>query len=282
MRKKIITLLFFIITLLVVFPLAQVKGANLETVNTANKYKIIIEDDADLLTANEEKELSSVMEELTEFGNVMFKTTNSVSNYSSLKYIQNYYYSMLGNQSGVAFYIDMNARQVCACATGGLDKTITSAKCDTIMDNIYRYATNKKYFECAVETFSQMNRLLNGQRIAESMKYICNGILSIMISLFVSYGFFMAISGNKKATQKDLINECVVNLEHTPINVTKTGSHSVYSPVSDSSSSGGSSGGSRGRRIFWQWRKPRLLRQHFGLQWFKNVDLRYINGKKDK
>ena len=39
----------------------------------------------------------------------------------------------------------MNKRQICACATGGLDRIITSSKCDTIMDNVYKYAPEGEY-----------------------------------------------------------------------------------------------------------------------------------------
>ena len=252
MHRKIAKLLLVMATVLMILPITNVNGAQLE--EETNNYQIIIEDDADLLTDSEEKELRTIMQDLAEFGNVVFKTTKTVNNsYSSLKYIQNYYYSKFHNNSGVAFYIDMSQRQLCACATGGLDDIITNAKCNTIMDNVYKYASKGNYYMCASETFSQMNRLLNGQRIAESMKYICNAIVSVMVSLFASYTLFVMISGNKKASQKELIDECEVFLEHGPIDVQKTGSHGVYSPVSDSNSSGGSSssGGGRRRRIFW-------------------------------
>ena len=243
MHKKIIKL-FLLIILFVLLSTTFVFAMDNE-VNISKNYEIIIEDDADLLTDLEEQKLKSYMAVLSEYGNVMFKTTNTLNNSTSLRYIQNYYYSKLGNRSGVAFYIDMNKRQVCACATGGLDKILTNGKCDTIMDNAYTYAKRGNYLECAKETFFQMNRLLSGGKIAESMKYICNSILSIMISLFASYGFFMLIAGNKKVSQKDLIKECVVSLEHGPIDINKTGTHSTYSPISDSSS-GGSSGGGGG------------------------------------
>lgn len=254
-------------------------AATTEINSTSNNYSIIIEDDANLLTEVEEQQLRTEMGVLTEFGYVMFKTTNTANGTSSLRYIQNYYYSKLGNRSGVAFYIDMNKRQVCACATGGLEKIITSSKCDTIMDNVYRYATRGDYYSCAKETFSQMDRLLNGGRIAESMKYYCNAILSVMISLFISYGFYMIITGNRKVSKKDLIDECEVSLEHSPIEVAKTGTHRVYSPVSDSSSGGsfggGSSGGGR-RWIFWKRRKSRILNNIKKSQF----DARYCFNKK--
>lgn len=243
MHKKLLILLSIFTFLLL--PITQGKATN---VNNNRGYSIIIEDDADLLTQSEEQQLRKQMIPLTEFGYVMFKTTNTANGTgTSLRYIQNYYYSKLGNKSGVAFYIDMDKRQVCACATGGLDRVLTSGKCDTIMDNVYRYATKKDYYECAKQTFMQMNNLLNGEKIAESMKYICNGIIAIMLSLFISYVFYLLISKNKKVNNKELINECKIFLEHSEIAVAKTGTHSVYSPVSDSSSGGGSSGGG-GRR----------------------------------
>lgn len=251
MHKKIVIVLF-IITILT-FTI-RVNATEIEN-NNNSRYRVIIEDDADLLTDQEEEELKKSMVPLTEFGNVLFKTTQNPNNMNSLKYIKNYYYSILKNDKGVAFYIDMSARQVCACATGGLDSIITTSKCNTIMDNVYTYAKKSQYLKCAEETFYEISTLLEGGRIAETMKYFCNAIISIMMGLFSTYGFYMIYATNRKATRKELIGECEVKLNYTPINVSKTGSHSVYSPVSDSSyggssgggfSGGGSSGGSSG------------------------------------
>lgn len=238
MLRKIAKVLFAVLILFFIL-LPQVKGADI------NDYSVIIEDDADLLTDEEEQNLKSRMTVLTEFGNVLFKTTNYNSGYASLKYIQNYYYNTFGNKKGLAFYIDLNKRQICACASGGLDKLITNSKCDTIMDNVYSYARKGNYYQCAIETFSQMNNVLNGKKIAESMKYICNAILSIMISLFVSYGFIMFFSKKRKVSQKEMIEECIISLEHSEIEVNKTGTRREYSPMSSGSSGGG---GSFGRR----------------------------------
>lgn len=261
MHKKVFKILALVIAIFAFFMVSKVNAVELD--ENENNYQIVIEDDANLLTDGEERELRTIMEGLTEYGNVIFKTTNTENSYSSLKYIQNYYYSKFKNNSGVAFYIDMKNRQLCACATGGLDDIITSAKCDTIMDNVYRYASNKNYYMCASETYTQMNKLLLGQKIAETMKYICNAIVSVMLSLFASYGLFILLSGSKKASQKELISECEVSFQHSPIDAWKTGTHSEYSPRSESSSSGGSSSSSRRRRrwrLLRQWRKPWILK----------------------
>jgi len=240
MLKKIFTIL--VILLMTFISTSIVKAEDLQN-STNNNYQIIIEDEANLLTEIEEIELKNYLSELTEYGNVLFKTTNTNTGYGSVKYIQNYYYSTFKNNKGVAFYIDMNKRQLCACASGGLEKIITNSKCDTIMDNVYRQASKGNYFGCAKETFTQMSELLSGNKIAEPMKYICNTILSIMISLFVTYGFYLLCSRNEKASKKEILVECGESLEYTPITAVKTGTHSVYSPVSDGGSYGGSSGG---------------------------------------
>lgn len=258
MLKKIrITL--FVFLLIVTLSINIVNAESLQT-NTNNNYRLIIEDDANLLTEEQETELRNYLSVLTEYGNVIFKTTNVSTGYKPLNYIQNYYYSTLQNNKGVAFYIDMNQRQLCACASGGLESIITSEKCDTIMDNVYKMATKGNYFECAKETFSQMNKLLSGDKIAEPMKYICNTILSIMISLFVTYGFYLLCSRNEKASQKEILAECEESLSYTPIVAQKTGTHRVYSPESSGdsfgggSSGGGSFGGGRRWRILRKWR----------------------------
>ena len=256
MRKKIVVFLILIVSLLITIN-TNCKAAN-------ENYQIIIEDDANLLSEFEEEALKEKMADLKEYGNILLKTTNiSTGYYSSLKYIQNYYYSKLQNKSGVAFYIDMHSRQICACATGGLDKIITSGKCDSIMDNVYSYATKGQYYRCATEVFKQMNTLLNGGKIAESMKYICNTFVSIMISMLVCCGIVSSMYKNKKASDNELIEECEVSLENTPITVTKSGTHREYSPSSSGYSGGRrpeAAGGGRRRWIFRKRRKPRILK----------------------
>ena len=84
-----------------------------------------------------------------------------------------------------------------------------------------------------------MNELLNGRKIQESMKYICNAILALMLSLFATYGLYNLLVGNKKVSHKEIISECDFSIQHSYIDVALTGSHRVYSPQSDSSSSSG-------------------------------------------
>ena len=81
MLKKIVFIILMI-CIISILPLSKSKAV--ETNNS--EYLIVIEDDANLLTEEEEQNLKIKMEELKEFGNVMFKTTNTYNSSSSLRY----------------------------------------------------------------------------------------------------------------------------------------------------------------------------------------------------
>lgn len=74
-------------------------------------YRVIIEDDADLLSQDEERQLEAIMEEITEYGGVAFKSIdrNDVSTGDFATY---YYYSCFQEKSGVVFLIDMDNRNI--------------------------------------------------------------------------------------------------------------------------------------------------------------------------
>ena len=236
MRKLKVLIVIFVL-LLLVFP--NINYASDEE-SEKNGYKIIIEDDADLLTDDEETSLREYMEPITEFGSVMFKTIDSNGYNNTATYAETYYHRKLGNQTnGVLFLIDIDMRKIWIFADGEIYNTITVSKSNTITDNIYKLATNKEYYECAKKAFIQINDLLNGRKIAESMKYICNALLSVMISLFLSYGLYSLITKNKKASNSDIINECSVSLVNSEVIIKHSGTHREYSPRSSGSSGGG-------------------------------------------
>ena len=154
--------------------------------------------------------------------------------------------------------IDMKNRKIYIFSNGENYNKITDAKAETITDNIYELATDKKYYECAKEAYKQILTVLEGGKIAEPMKYISNAVLAVMVALFINFAIFKIATNNKKASGNEQIKECERFFEHTTPVVTRTGSHSVYSPQRDSSAGGGSSGGGGGRRRRWRW--PQLLK----------------------
>lgn len=213
--------------------------------NSSNsKYKVLIEDNANLLTTSEKNQLKTQMQILTKYGHIGLITINQNSQGSTDRFAESYYKSKFNNDSGTIFVIDMKYRKIYIYSRGSNYQTITSSRAETITDNIYQYATKKQYYTCAKKAFEQINTLLEGGKIAEPMKNISNVVLSLMIALLVNFVIFKVATRNKAASEKEQIAECERFFEHTSPEATKTGSHREYSPQS----SGGSSGGGGRRR----------------------------------
>ena len=211
-------------------------------VNEINNYKVIYEDDASLLSDKEKEKLKDIMIPLTEYGHIIFKTIKENSYTSTDTYASNFYHKTIGTESGTLFLIDMDRRNIYIFSDGDNYKVITKSKAYIITDNVYKDATREKYFDCAKEAFSEIKTLLAGGKILEPMRYISNVVISLTVSAFIA--FFIALSRTrmKKAKNSEILKNCHIAFQTGDVSVTKTGSHRVYSPVSDSSS-GGSSGG---------------------------------------
>lgn len=245
MRKKC-TFLWIMIVVLFSFTKTSFAIASDIYENSDTGYKVIIEDDADLLSYTEEQSLADSMEKLTKYGNIAFKSINKNGYGSTSQYAERYYHDTFGKESGTVFIIDMHKRKIYIFSDGQNYKTITKSKAETITDNIYKYASMEDYFECADRAYSQMYTILEGGKIAEPMKYVSNALIAIMLALFANFAIFKIATKNKAASSNEQIKECAFSCTHTNPSVVQTGEHRVYSPVSSSSSSGGSSGGGGG------------------------------------
>lgn len=212
-------------------------------VNEETKYKVILEDDAFLLTANELEKLKKKMIPLTEYGHVLFKTTNSNSTFTH-QYAETVYSEKFGNQSGTMFLIDMSKREIYIYSAGANYNVITKEKAYIITDNVYKLATGKKYYKCAKKAFSQIHTLLEGKPIIEPMKYISNVLISVTTSFLLTYIVILTTTKIRKTNEKKLLKNCNVLFDVKDIKVKKTGTHKEYNPRT-SSSSGGLSGGGR-------------------------------------
>ena len=212
---------------------------NLIAEKTTNK--LIIEDDANLLSEEEEKRLEDVMSPLTEYGYIVFKSIDD-NDLSVEAYAANYYYNHFGNESGTMFLIDMDNRKIYICSAGSNYEVITDKKAEIITDNVYRYASDGDYYGCAEKAFMQIDNLLSGQKIAEPMRYISNVVISLVLGFLLTFMYVLTTMRIKKASRKKILNASEASVVFANVVGTKTGTHKVYSPV-ESSSSGGSSGG---------------------------------------
>jgi len=228
----------------IVSDLENVLGLKTSISEDKNGHTLLIEDDANLLTPEEEEKLKEKMKPLTKYGHIVFKSISINPNGSTKEFANNFYYSKFGNESGTIFIIDMDERMIWIVSAGENYKTVTDSKADIITDNIYKYASRKEYYECAYNAFDQIETILDGGKIAEPMRHISNAVVAIVLAFFVNFFIVLGASKIKKANAAEIIKNCDVEFEASNVSGSKTGTHKVYSPVSESS--GGSSGGGGG------------------------------------
>lgn len=242
--KKIYYLIFTFIALFIVS--LSVEALSINEENSETNYKLIIEDDANLLTSSEIDSLKELMYPLTTYGNIAFKTIDSNST-STPNYASNYYHDKFNTDSGTLFLIDMDNRIIYIFSDGANYNIITRAKAELITDNIYKYATRGEYFECAKLAFSQVQTLLEGGKISEPMRYISNILISLTSAFIICFVIVLKKTSIKSASDKEILKNCDILFNVNNVKGTLVGTHRVYSPQSDSSSSsGGGGGGSSG------------------------------------
>ena len=210
--------------------------------NNTSKYKMVIEDDAGLLTEEEKENLSKEMIPLTEYGNIILKTI-SINETSTEQYARNYYHENYGTESGTVLLIDMARRMIYIFSDGSNYNVITSSKANIITDNIYRYASNEDYYTCASEAFIEMRTILDGGKIMEPMRHISNMFIAIILAFLFNFIFLVNYVRLKKAGAKEVLSGCDINVNISNIKGVKTGVDRVYSPIESSSSGSGFSGG---------------------------------------
>lgn len=222
--------------------------------NSQTGYEVYIDDWADLLTPSEETQLLEVMKEISAYGNVSFVSISENDYYSTERYAEHYYYEHFEYDSGTLFLVDMDYRYLWIYSDGAIYDTVTISYANTITDNVYTYASDEDYYTCADTAFGQILRLLQGQRIAQPMKYISNALLALVLALLINYFFVMFVSRSKKATAKQLLSGTYTKVDiknaradfirqtrrHSPRNTGGSGGGG------SSSRSSGGGGGSRG------------------------------------
>ena len=237
-------ILKYIILIIALFIGCNVYAEALEYTNESTGYKVVIEDDADLLNDSEEQLLLEQMKKLTTFGHAIFKSISD-NNTSAVSYSESYYYNNFGNNNGSLFFIDMDNRKIIITSGGANSKVITTGKANIITDNVYRYATWEQYYNCASKAFEQIDTLLNNGKIAEPMRHTSNIVIALITAFFINFFIVLKNSTTKKAKNKEIVDGANVEFDIGEITGTKIGTHKVYNPPS-SSSSGGSSGGGGG------------------------------------
>ena len=217
--------------------------------DASSGYVVVMEDDADLLSAEEEDALIEKMKPITAYGNVAFHS-NDATLRATDDYIEDYYHELFGKGSGTVFFIDMFNRNIWIFSDGKVYKTITKSYANTITDNIYTYASRADYYTCAYKAFDQIYTLLEGGRIAMPMKYISNALLAITFSIIITYLVVRFTSMKHMPTTNQIVKKMKADVNYTYLSKQLLKEERIYDPPSSGSGGGGgggcSSGGSSG------------------------------------
>lgn len=233
-------LLFAFFVLLSIKTQAQPDFTTLYT-NPDTGYRLFISDSQNLLTEKEEQDLIEEMKPVTAYGNVGFDSAFP-QGLSWRGYLEQYYIPYF-NEDSTLFLIDMYNREIVLYSSGAVEKTVTKSHADSIMDNVYRYASKGQYYECARNAFRQELTVLNGGRIAEPMKWISAALLSLILALIANYLFIRFSTRNSRADEDVILAAIAAAAVITAAPVVVTHRERIES---DSGSGGGGFGGGGG------------------------------------
>ncbi len=194
-RKRILLLCLVALLLLPLPAFADEAGES--------EYRVVIRDEADLLTDLEEKYLSTYMEKVLPYGNAAFVSVD-VNPSSTERLAEQLFLEYFGDTSGALLIIDMDNRYIQLIADGTVYRTVTKARCSEITDNIYAYASKGEYLLCATKAFEQVTRLLEGQRIAAPFRYVTNAFLAICLALLGNFAL-VSLQRRKKVSPENAL-----------------------------------------------------------------------------
>lgn len=199
--------------------------------NPETGYCVIVEDDANLLTEEEQAKLAEEMQGITAYGNVAFKSITENAT-STSTYADDYYHTLFGMKSGTLFLIDMDNRNIWVFSDGEMYDVITTAYAETVTDNVYRYASNEEYYKCASRAFGQITALLKGQRIAQPMKYISNILLALSLGLLLNFGLAVCLTKTWRAENEEMLSTTYRKFTHTRPTIEYLSQTKKYTPRS--------------------------------------------------
>lgn len=241
------------------FSVSAAQQSDARYTNDQTGYQALIRDDLDLLTDEEEDELVQHMIPITDYGHIIFWSTSEAT-FDEIEQAKNKRYQLYGNDSSGIFSINMQVRKVTFQSDGAIYTMVSSSYARSITDNVSGYASSGNYYRCAAEAYDQILTVLQGNRIAEPMKYISFVVIGLMLSFVLVVGIVFGKRVNPLIKHNDdkarLINKGEL-VSGKPL-VRQTGSTlrlwvqillillRSFAAGGGSSSGGGSSGGGGG------------------------------------
>jgi len=198
--RKILLALFVLVLLPSLLAPALAETAQ---VNELTGYEAVIDDPAGLLDGSEVSGVLESMLPVTDYANAGFVTYavgGSDSSTAKTK-AEKWGDARFGRGSAyTVFMIDMKTRRIAIYSSKSVYGLLTTARANTITDNVYKQASRGDYAACAKEAFTQIARVMQGQAIAQPMKYASNIFLAIICSILITYMFVAGRMRSEQAT----------------------------------------------------------------------------------
>ena len=242
MRNRLIRMLALLLCAVCLLP-GSVRAEAWRQVNSETGYSAVIEDPAGLLRSGELDGVGAAMLPVTAYANTAFLTCGADGGSATvLNKARRWGDSFFGaSVPYTVFMIDMSTRRLGIYSSRSVYSLLNTARANTITDNVYQYATYGEYAACAEEAFTEMARIMAGEKIAEPMKLTSNILLALICSILISY---LVISARMKKEQEIILPD-VVKAAAAGIGTVVT-AHTLKRVVHHESSSGGGHGGGGG------------------------------------
>ncbi|MBO4217020.1 MAG: TPM domain-containing protein, partial [Clostridia bacterium] len=200
---------------------------------------IVIYDFAGLLTSEETEKLAKDMAPVAAFYPVAFVSTDDNNGYGTASYAKAAFEVIFPEGKGILFLIDMDDRYLYIYTSDDNTK-LSVSKCETVTDNVFRYATAGDYYTCASSAFEQIYRIQSGLAVPQPMKHMSNAMIALCIALF---GMFVSSNDITKIKTPGEVYQLDKNTKRQKdINDMRMTLVRTYS-YSNKSSSGGGGGG---------------------------------------
>ena len=232
-------------------PSAVNTGTGIKKDNTQTGFAAMVYDLAGLFSQTEANSLLDNIYQYTEFGDMVVLTTNENnfgnSESATDEYCEAFYQKYSKKSDCVIFCIDMKTRYLLVYSAGPVvEDNLTASKGDSITDNVYSYASDKQYYQCALKAYEQIGKVLNGMHIAQPMKVASNLFIAFVIGFVIMYLVALGKSKVGKTSDSELLKYAAINFAaNNPTDVV-TGTTKTYCPRSSGSSGGRSGGGGGG------------------------------------
>ena len=240
---------FFAALLCLLMVLTVLPASALAAETEESGYRVVIDDEADLLTDAQEADLRAVMEKVLPYGNAAFVSVDQNPT-TAERLAESKFMEFFGDVSGALLIIDMDNRYIQLIADGEIYKTVNKTRCDEITDNVYTYATRGDYYSCAAKAFEQVVRLMGGYRVPAPLRYVTNAFLAICLALLGNFALMSLQRRKKVAPENALKVQVAVNTAASAAQAAIVGgvvlkmlSQKKTKHVDSSSSGGGFSGG---------------------------------------